>query len=156
MESSVLIMKSYQVWWDREMASNAVVMPVVFNFQGTACRALKLDPSRGAASAAPCNPVALDWGFPMGRLFLLRNTEGATDAGRRVLLGGRRRRLRAVPGGEQEQAAGSGGGGAAAAQLQGGAGGAASVASFLAAVLAELYLCSLCSCQEILRRSGRG
>jgi uncharacterized membrane protein YgcG len=36
----------YQVWWDREMASNAVVMPVVFNFQGTACRALKLDPSR--------------------------------------------------------------------------------------------------------------
>jgi hypothetical protein len=34
--------------------------------------------------------------------------------------------------------------------------GAASVASFLAAVLAEIYLCNVCSCQEILRRNGRG
>jgi hypothetical protein len=36
------------------------------------------------------------------------------------------------------------------------AGGAASVASFLAAVLTEIYLCNVCSCQEILRRNGRG
>eukprot|EP01047_Picozoa_sp_COSAG01_P038722 COSAG01_NODE_3158_length_6489_cov_2.264945_2_plen_155_part_00 len=35
-------------------------------------------------------------------------------------------------------------------------GGAASVASFLAAVLAEIHLCNVCSCQEILRRNGRG
>jgi hypothetical protein len=35
-------------------------------------------------------------------------------------------------------------------------GGAASVASFLAAVLAAIYLCNVCSCQEILRRNGRG
>jgi hypothetical protein len=34
--------------------------------------------------------------------------------------------------------------------------GAASVASFLAAVLTEIYLCNVCSCQEILRRNGRG
>jgi hypothetical protein len=34
--------------------------------------------------------------------------------------------------------------------------GAASVASFLAAVLAGIYLCSVCSCQEILSRNGRG
>jgi WD40 repeat protein len=34
--------------------------------------------------------------------------------------------------------------------------GAASVASFEAAVLAEIYLCNVCSCQEILRRHGRG
>jgi hypothetical protein len=31
--------------------------------------------------------------------------------------------------------------------------GAAAVASFLAAVLTEIYLCSVCSCQEILRRN---
>jgi hypothetical protein len=34
--------------------------------------------------------------------------------------------------------------------------GAASVASFLVAVLTEIYLCHVCSCQEILRRNGRG
>jgi hypothetical protein len=35
--------------------------------------------------------------------------------------------------------------------------GAASVASFVAAVLAEIYLCNVCSCREImLRRNGRG
>jgi hypothetical protein len=34
--------------------------------------------------------------------------------------------------------------------------GATSVASFLAAVLTEIYLCNVCSCQEILRRNGRG
>jgi hypothetical protein len=34
--------------------------------------------------------------------------------------------------------------------------GAAAVASFLAAVLAEIYLCNVCSCQEMLRRNGRG
>eukprot|EP01047_Picozoa_sp_COSAG01_P023244 COSAG01_NODE_1401_length_10450_cov_100.148198_12_plen_300_part_00 len=34
--------------------------------------------------------------------------------------------------------------------------GAAAVASFLAAVSAEMYLCNVCSCQEILRRNGRG
>jgi hypothetical protein len=34
--------------------------------------------------------------------------------------------------------------------------GAASVVSFLAAVLAEIYLCNVCSCQEVLRRNGRG
>eukprot|EP01047_Picozoa_sp_COSAG01_P037290 COSAG01_NODE_2955_length_6799_cov_5.722090_3_plen_198_part_00 len=34
--------------------------------------------------------------------------------------------------------------------------GAAAVASFCAAVLTEIYLCSVCSCQEILRRNGRG
>jgi hypothetical protein len=34
--------------------------------------------------------------------------------------------------------------------------GAASVASFLAAVLTAIYLCNVCSCQEILRRNGRG
>jgi hypothetical protein len=34
--------------------------------------------------------------------------------------------------------------------------GAASVASFVAAVLSEIYLCNVCSCQEILRRNGRG
>eukprot|EP01047_Picozoa_sp_COSAG01_P013007 COSAG01_NODE_601_length_14954_cov_175.954359_8_plen_185_part_00 len=34
--------------------------------------------------------------------------------------------------------------------------GAASVASFLAAFLTEIYLCNFCSCQEILRRNGRG
>jgi hypothetical protein len=34
--------------------------------------------------------------------------------------------------------------------------GAASVASFVAAVLTEIYLCNVCSCQEILRRNGRG
>eukprot|EP01047_Picozoa_sp_COSAG01_P013632 COSAG01_NODE_646_length_14556_cov_9.736806_15_plen_91_part_00 len=36
------------------------------------------------------------------------------------------------------------------------AAGAASVASSQAAVLAEIYLCNVCSCQEILRRNGRG
>jgi WD40 repeat protein len=35
-------------------------------------------------------------------------------------------------------------------------GGAASVASFLAAGLTEIYLCNVCSCQEMLRRNGRG
>jgi hypothetical protein len=30
------------------------------------------------------------------------------------------------------------------------------VASLLAAVLTEIYLCNVCSCQEILRRNGRG
>jgi hypothetical protein len=34
--------------------------------------------------------------------------------------------------------------------------GAASAASFLAAVLAEIYLCNVCSCQEVLRRNERG
>jgi hypothetical protein len=35
--------------------------------------------------------------------------------------------------------------------------GAAAVASFLATVLTEIYLCGVCSCQEeILRRNGRG
>ena len=35
-------------------------------------------------------------------------------------------------------------------------GAAASVASFSAAVLTGIYLCTVCSCQEILRRNGRG
>jgi hypothetical protein len=35
-------------------------------------------------------------------------------------------------------------------------GAAAAAASFLADVLAEIYLCNVCSCQAILRRSGRG
>jgi hypothetical protein len=34
--------------------------------------------------------------------------------------------------------------------------GAAAIASFLAGVWAEIYLCNVCSCQEILRRNGRG
>jgi hypothetical protein len=34
--------------------------------------------------------------------------------------------------------------------------GAASVASFEAAVLTEIYLCNVCSCQEVLRRNGHG
>jgi hypothetical protein len=29
-------------------------------------------------------------------------------------------------------------------------------ASFLAAVLTEMYLCNVCSCEELLRRNGRG
>jgi hypothetical protein len=33
--------------------------------------------------------------------------------------------------------------------------GAASVASFVAAVVTEIYLCNVCSCQEILIRNGR-
>jgi hypothetical protein len=36
------------------------------------------------------------------------------------------------------------------------AAGAAAVASFLAAVLTEIYQCNVCACQEILRRNGRG
>eukprot|EP01047_Picozoa_sp_COSAG01_P080671 COSAG01_NODE_15776_length_1300_cov_16.487094_2_plen_93_part_00 len=32
----------------------------------------------------------------------------------------------------------------------------ADAASFLATVLTEIYLCGICSCQEILRRNGRG
>jgi hypothetical protein len=35
-------------------------------------------------------------------------------------------------------------------------GAAASVASFVAAVVAEIYLCAVCPCQEMLRRNGRG
>jgi hypothetical protein len=35
-------------------------------------------------------------------------------------------------------------------------GGAASVASLLAAILTEIYLCNVCSCHEILRRNGLG
>jgi hypothetical protein len=34
--------------------------------------------------------------------------------------------------------------------------GAAAVASFLAAILTEIYLCNVCPCQEILRRNGHG
>jgi hypothetical protein len=34
--------------------------------------------------------------------------------------------------------------------------GAASVASLLAAVVTEIYLCNVCSCHEILRRNGLG
>jgi hypothetical protein len=34
--------------------------------------------------------------------------------------------------------------------------GAAAVAFFCAAVLTEIYPCNVCSCQEILRRNGRG
>jgi hypothetical protein len=34
--------------------------------------------------------------------------------------------------------------------------GAAAVASFVAAVLFQRYLCGVCSCQEVLRRNGRG
>jgi hypothetical protein len=34
--------------------------------------------------------------------------------------------------------------------------GVAAAASFLAAVLAEIYLCDACSCHEILSRNGRG
>ena len=34
--------------------------------------------------------------------------------------------------------------------------GAAAVVSFLAAFLTEIYLCNVCSCQEILRHNGRG
>jgi hypothetical protein len=36
------------------------------------------------------------------------------------------------------------------------AAGAAAVASVEAAVVTEIYLCDVCSCQEILRRNGRG
>jgi hypothetical protein len=52
----------------------------------------------------------------------------------------------------------NGGGGGGSAGRGGGAAtiGAASVASFLAAILTEMYLCNVCSCQEILRRNGRG
>jgi hypothetical protein len=32
----------------------------------------------------------------------------------------------------------------------------ASAASFLTAVFTEIYLCHACSCQNILRRNGRG
>ena len=35
-------------------------------------------------------------------------------------------------------------------------GAAAAVASFLAAVLTEMYLCDVCSCHDILRRICRG
>jgi hypothetical protein len=51
------------------------------------CRGVsaKLAQMRGAASVAHCNPVVFDWDFPMRRLFLLRNIEGATDAGRLVV-----------------------------------------------------------------------
>jgi hypothetical protein len=35
-------------------------------------------------------------------------------------------------------------------------GGAAAVASFSAAILTEIYICYVCSCQGILRRNGRG
>jgi hypothetical protein len=31
----------------------------------------------------------------------------------------------------------------------------ATVASFVAAVLTEIYLCDVCSCRETLRRNGR-
>jgi hypothetical protein len=41
----------------------------------------KFSVAGGAASVAPCNPVVVDRDFPMRRLFLLRNIEGATDAG---------------------------------------------------------------------------
>jgi hypothetical protein len=34
--------------------------------------------------------------------------------------------------------------------------GAAADASFLAEFWTEIYLCGVCSCQEILRRNGRG
>eukprot|EP01047_Picozoa_sp_COSAG01_P033534 COSAG01_NODE_2472_length_7625_cov_9.664895_4_plen_89_part_00 len=34
--------------------------------------------------------------------------------------------------------------------------GAVAVASFWAAGLTEIYLCNVCSCQEISRRNGRG
>jgi hypothetical protein len=34
--------------------------------------------------------------------------------------------------------------------------GVASVASFLTAVFTDIYLCNVCSCQEILRHDGRG
>eukprot|EP01049_Picozoa_sp_SAG25_P015028 SAG25_NODE_2891_length_1331_cov_0.860390_1_plen_106_part_00 len=34
--------------------------------------------------------------------------------------------------------------------------GAVAVASFVAAILTEIYLCNVCSCQEIVRRNGRG
>jgi hypothetical protein len=46
--------------------------------------------------------------------------------------------------------------GPAAGGAGGGGRGAAAVASFLAAVLTEIYLCGVCSCQEMLRRNGRG
>jgi hypothetical protein len=36
------------------------------------------------------------------------------------------------------------------------AAGAADGASFSKVVLTEIYLCNVCSCQEILRRNGRG
>jgi hypothetical protein len=35
-------------------------------------------------------------------------------------------------------------------------GGAAAAASFVAAVLTEIYLCTVCSCHDILGRNGRG
>jgi hypothetical protein len=35
-------------------------------------------------------------------------------------------------------------------------GAAAAVGSFVAAVGTESYLCNICSCQEMLRRNGRG
>jgi hypothetical protein len=55
---------------------------------------------------------------------------------------------------------GGGGAGADASAAAGSArGGVAAVASFSAALLcqlAEIYLCDVCSCQEMLRRNGRG
>jgi hypothetical protein len=84
-------------------------------------------------------------------------------AGRRARRGGRRGLVRAARGvgwrwgcwcGPRRGARGERGG------LRrpgcGGGLGAAAVASLLAAVLAEIYLGNVCSCQEILRRSGRG
>jgi hypothetical protein len=77
---------------------------------------------------------------------------------------GRDREGHGVPADERD------GGGRAAALPRGGDGahtgracqpagaarvGAASVASFEAGVLTEIYICNVCSCQEILRRHGR-
>jgi hypothetical protein len=70
----------------------------------------------------------------------------------------------------ESAAAGHGGGGGGGRGVAGGSvsaplkllaaqlitAGAAAVASFQAAVLAEIYLCNVCSCQEMLRRNGRG
>ena len=36
----------FEVWWDREMASNIAILPKVFNFRGVACRAIRLDPRK--------------------------------------------------------------------------------------------------------------
>jgi hypothetical protein len=33
--------EEFEQWWDIEMATNSAVLPNVFNFKGTACRAVK-------------------------------------------------------------------------------------------------------------------
>jgi iron complex transport system substrate-binding protein len=95
-----------------------------------------------AAAAAPATP-----GGPLLPAVRSAATLVGTDDGSVLLFGGE------IEGGRETR-----GMGASERRLEAGwlARGAASVASFLAAVLTEIYLCNVCSCQEILRRNGRG